>query len=117
MSNNLYLVFSQRPDWIGRDEYHEWYAKHAQENIESAGFQTAQRYVVREVQNGRPVGAEQHLCVYDFEGDMQTWRTDLNRRIQSGDVVLKDWHHDIAFRSWNCEPVGDLLHHHRDGSR
>lgn len=113
MSNNLYLVFSQKPSWVTRDDYHDWYVAHAQENIESAGFQTAQRYVVREVQNGRPVGEEQHLCVYDYDGDMSTWRADLTRRIQSGDIALKEWHHDIAFRSWTCEPVGDLLRHNR----
>ena len=78
--SNLYLVFSRKPDWIGRDEYHDWYAEHAQENIESAGFTSAQRYVVREVQNGRAVAEEQHLCVYGYDGDMQTWRDDLTRR-------------------------------------
>ena len=109
MSDNLYLVFSRKPDWVSRDDYHEWYVDHAQENIESAGFMTAQRYIAREVQNGRAVGEEQHLCAYTYEGDMATWRADLTRRIESGDIVLKDWHHDIAFRSWNCAPVGHLL--------
>lgn len=113
MTNNLYLVFSQKPSWVSGEDYHQWYAEHAQENIESAGFQSAQRYIVREVQNGRAVGGEQHLCAYEYEGDMATWRADLNRRIQSGEVVLRDWHHDIAFRSWTCEPVGGLLRHHR----
>jgi len=109
MSTNLYLVYSQKPEWVSRDDYHSWYVDHAQENIESAGFTSAQRYVVREVQNGRAVGGEQHLCVYQYEGEMSTWREDLTRRIQSGDIVLEDWHHDIAFRSWDCHPVGDLL--------
>ena len=109
MSANLYLVFSRKPEWISRDDYHSWYVDHAQENIESPGFASAQRYVVREVQNGRAVAEEQHLCVYEYEGDMSTWREDLTRRIQSGDIVLKDWHHDIGFRSWDCHPVGDLL--------
>ena len=44
---------------------------------------------------------------------MATWRQGLNDRIKSGDIQLKEWHHDILFRSWNCEPVGDLLKHHR----
>lgn len=109
MSTNLYLVYSQKPDWVSRDDYHAWYVDHAQENIESPGFMSAQRYVVREVQNGRTVGGEQHLCVYEYEGEMNTWRESLTRRIQSGDIVLKDWHHDIAFRSWDCHPVGDRL--------
>ena len=109
MSTNLYLVYSRKPDWVSRDDYHRWYVDHAQENIESPGFLSAQRYVVREVQNGRAVGGEQHLCVYEYEGEMSTWRDDLSRRIKEGDIVLKDWHHDIAFRSWDCQPVGDLL--------
>ena len=43
MSANLYLVYSQKPDWVSRDDYHSWYVDHAQENIESPGFLTAQR--------------------------------------------------------------------------
>jgi hypothetical protein len=109
MDPNLYFVFSQKPEWVSRDDYHAWYVDHAQENIESPGFLNAQRYVTREVQNGRAVGGEQHLCVYQYEGDMKTWRDSLSDRIKTGDIVLKDWHYDIAFRSWTCAPVGGLL--------
>lgn len=113
MAQNLYLVFSRKPDWVGREEYHDWYTQHAQDNIESPNFQSAQRYVVREVQNGRSVAEEQHLCAYTYDGEMSTWRDDLTKRIKSGHLELEDWHHDIAFRSWNCEPVGELLRHNR----
>ena len=109
MDPNLYFVFSQKPEWVSRDDYHAWYVDHAQENIESPGFLNAQRYVTREVQNGRAVSGEQHLCVYQYEGDMKTWRDSLSDRIKTGDIVLKDWHYDIAFRSWTCTPVGGLL--------
>ena len=107
--NNLYLVFSRKPDRISRDDYHEWYVKHAQENIESTGFVDAQRYVIREVEAGKEVGDEQHLALYHYEGDMSIWRNDLTRRIEEGDVVLPDFFKEIEFRSWNCTPVGDLL--------
>jgi hypothetical protein len=109
VSNNLYLVFSRKPDRINRDDYHDWYVKHAQENIESTGFVSAQRYVVREVHAGQPIGEEKHLALYEHEGDMSIWRTDLTRRIESGDVVLPEWFKEIQFASWSCTPVGDLL--------
>ena len=41
MDPNLYFVFSQKPDWVSRDDYHAWYVDHAQENIESPGFLNA----------------------------------------------------------------------------
>ena len=70
---------------------------------------SAQRYVIREVEAGKEVGEEQHLALYEYEGDMSIWRTDLTRRIEEGDVVLPDFFKEIQFRSWNCTPVGDLL--------
>ena len=45
MTNNLYLVFSEKPDHISVEDYHRWYTAHAQENIESPKFVSAQRYV------------------------------------------------------------------------
>ena len=38
MTNNLYLVFSEKPDHISVEDYHRWYTAHAQENIESPKF-------------------------------------------------------------------------------
>jgi hypothetical protein len=109
MANNLYLVFSEKPDQISRQEYHRWYVDHAQENIESPRFISAQRYSVREIAAGEPVGPEQHLSLYEYAGDMMEWRTDLNRRLANGDVVLPEWFKDIKFRSWDCTPEGGLL--------
>jgi hypothetical protein len=107
--HNLYLVFSQRPDDISDEDYHAWYVDHAQENIESPDFVSAQRYRVREVVAGEHVGPEQHLALYHYAGPMSTWRTDLSRRIETGDVVLPEFFRRIQFRSWDCQPVGDLL--------
>lgn len=109
MTNNLYLVFSEWPDDVSRAEYHRWYVDHAQENIESPGFVSAQRYSVRRVTGENPVGYEQHLSVYEYEGDMSTWRTSLSARIASGEVVLPDWFGRIGFTSWTCSPEGELL--------
>jgi hypothetical protein len=109
VTHHLYLVFSQRPDDISDDEYHHWYSAHAQENIESPDFVSAQRYRVREVVAGEHVGTEQHLAVYEYGPPMSTWRTDLTRRIETGDVVLPEFFRRIEFRSWDCEPVGERL--------
>ena len=40
---------------------------------------------------------------------MSTWRTDLNARIDRGDIRLPEWFGEIGFRSWTCEPTGALL--------
>lgn len=109
MPNNLYLVFSRRPPDISRDDYHRWYANHAQENIESPGFVNVQRYAIQETQEGRLVAEEQHLAVYQYEGDMSVWWDDLARRINVGDVVLPEFFGRIAFGAWACTPVGELL--------
>jgi hypothetical protein len=109
MTNNLYLVLSERPDEVSREDYHHWYTDHAQENIESAGFVNAQRYSVRQVAHGVPVGVEKHLAAYQYAGDMSIWRTDLSARIASGAVVLPPWFAKIGFTSWACAPEGDLL--------
>jgi hypothetical protein len=109
MTNNLYLVFSQKPDEISQDDYHRWYVDHAQENIESPGFLSAQRYVVKEIARSEPTGVERHLALYEYEGDMSRWRTDLTRRVETGAIALPDWFPRIQFQSWACEPVGDLL--------
>jgi len=109
MTNNLYLVFSEKPDHISVEDYHRWYVVHAQENIESPDFVSAQRYVVQEIAGSEPVGPKQHLALYEYAGDMSTWRSDLTRRIKEGDVVLPDWFKEIKFKSWSCEPQGGLL--------
>ena len=108
MTNNVYLVFSEKPDHISHDDYHAWYARHAQENIQSPGFVSAQRYRVRDAKGG-PDAPEQHLSIYEHEGPVATWRTDLDARIARGEIDLPEWFPQIKFRSWVCEPTGALL--------
>ena len=52
MAHNLYLVFSKPPTGVSSDEFHKWYPDHAQENIESPRFVSAQRYEVRRIVAG-----------------------------------------------------------------
>ena len=109
MAHNLYLVFSQKPAEVSAEEYDRWYAHHAQENIESPGFLSAQRYMIREIARSEPTGVEQHLSLYEYKGDMSGWRTDLTRRVQSGEINLPPWFERIQFTSWDCQPVGGRL--------
>jgi hypothetical protein len=107
VATNLYLVFSKPPEEISAHAYDEWYERHAAENIESPGFLNARRFALTPAV-GTP-GAFTHLAVYEYEGEMERWRVDLNRRIESGDIVLPDWFKRIDFGSWDCSPRSGLL--------
>ena len=45
----------------------------------------------------------------EYEGPMETWRTSLTARIESGDVQLPEWFPQIQFGSWDAKPVSGLL--------
>jgi hypothetical protein len=107
--NNLYLVYSRPPEGVTSAEYDQWYAAHAQENIESKGFVSAQRYEVREVKGADEVGPEHHLALYEYAGDMSIWRQDLSARIEAKEIVLPDFFPGIEFKSWRGHPVGGRL--------
>jgi hypothetical protein len=104
MSENLYLVFSKPPDTVPADEYDRWYHDHVRENIVSPGFLSARRYAIEPVPQNPPIPFS-HLALYEYEGDMSIWRTDLTRRIETGDVVLPEWFPQITFGSWKCLPI------------
>ena len=82
MAPNLYLVFSKPPEGLPPEEYDRWYDLHVRENIVSPGFASARRYEL-EPSRDEPV-VFSHLALYEYEGDMSTWRTDLTRRIETG---------------------------------
>ena len=107
MPNNLYLVFSEKPDQISMDEYHQWYTAHAQENIESPGFLNARRFDLTPA-TGAP-GPFEHLAVYEYEGTQERWRSDLDARIASGAITLPEWFPQIQFGSWDCAPASGVL--------
>jgi hypothetical protein len=107
MAKKLYLVFSKPPAGISEPEYHRWYEHHAQENIVSPGFLTAQRYAVEPVPGGH--APYTHLALYEYEGEMSTWRADLNRRLETKEIVLPEWFPGIQFGSFDCTALGGLL--------
>jgi hypothetical protein len=107
MPDNLYLVFSKPPEEISWEQYDRWYDRHVRENIVSPGFLSARRFALEPVPEA-PVRFS-HLALYEYEGDMSVWRTDLTKRIDTGEVVLPDWFGGIHFGSWNCVPLGDRV--------
>ena len=107
MADNRYLVFSKPPDRVSASEYDRWYDLHVRENIVSPGFLSASRFSVSPA-TGTP-GPFTHLALYEYEGDMQTWRTDLTARIESREIVLPEWFGEITFGSWDCLPLSDRI--------
>jgi hypothetical protein len=109
MTHNLYLVFSKPPAGVSSDEFHEWYADHAQENIESPRFVSAQRYEVRRIVAGAEDPSHEHLAAYEYAGTYDEWRDHLSGRLKSGAIVLPEWFPEIPFESFDCRPVGNRL--------
>ena len=107
MSENLYLVLSKPPAGLSAAEYDRWYDLHVRENIVSPGFVSATRYEL-EPSRDEPVPFS-HLALYEYEGDMSVWRTDLTRRIETGDVVLPEWFPEIHFSSWSARPLSGRI--------
>ena len=106
MPDNLYLVFSKPPAGVSAEEYDRWYDLHVRENIVSPGFLSARRYHVSTARDEPPFS---HLALYEYEGEMQTWRTDLTRRIELREIVLPEWFGEITFGSWDCKPLTDRI--------
>jgi tRNA A37 threonylcarbamoyladenosine biosynthesis protein TsaE len=107
MAENLYLVLSKPPDGLPPEEYDRWYDLHVRENIVSPGFLSARRYAIEPSQD--EAIRFSHLALYEYEGDMGIWRSDLTRRIETGDVVLPEWFPQIRFSSWSAQPLGDRI--------
>jgi tRNA A37 threonylcarbamoyladenosine biosynthesis protein TsaE len=106
-TRNLYLVFSKPPGRVSDEEYQRWYDLHAKENIQSPGFVSARRFAVSPSRgDGEPLS---HLALYEYEGDQQVWRDDLDRRIATGQIQLPEWFGEITFQSWDCAPLSDRI--------
>jgi hypothetical protein len=104
---NLYLVFSAPPTSVSAEEYDRWYHDHLRENLEAPGFVAGQRFrLTPSVGNEAP---HSHLALYEFEGDIARWRTNLDDRIAAGEIVLPEFFPRIRFGSWECTPVDDRV--------
>ena len=107
---SLYLVFSAPPDGVTPAEYDRWYHAHIRENLAAPGFVAGQRFAVTPaVAKGDPPPPHSHLALYEYEGELARWRTDLETRIGTGDIVLPDWFPQIRFGSWDCTPIDERV--------
>jgi hypothetical protein len=122
--DNLYLVFSKPPDEVSGEEYDRWYDQHVRENIVVPGFLAARRFAVDPVIVGSRTAprrfapasgdggasvAYSHLAMYEFEGDIESLRTALFERIESGETILPEWFDEIRFATWTCTSLGDRI--------
>jgi hypothetical protein len=103
MPDNLYLVLSKPPEHVSPEEYDRWYHHHVRENILSPGFRSASRFSLDPARDESVPFS--HLALYEYEGEMSVWRTDLTKRIESGEIVLPEWFPEIRFSSWDCRPL------------
>lgn len=105
MAHNLYLVFSRPPSGMSEAQYHRWYDEHMRENMETPGFVSVRRYAVRQ-RVGKPLpGDQDHLALYEYDGDYGPIGEHLKSRVESGDIELPDWFSEVPFASWASEPL------------
>ena len=107
MGPNLYLVLSKPPDDVSPEEYDGWYDLHVREIVVSPGFLGARRFAL-EPSSDEPVPYSR-LAVYEYEGELGRWSADLTRRIESGEVVLPEFHPRTRFSGWSARPLGDRV--------
>lgn len=106
MSEGLYLVFSKPPARLSPAEYDRWYHDHIRENIAAPGFVAGRRFGLEHtVAGAEPDAAFSHLAVYETAAPLDDLRAGLNRRIDSGEVILPEWFGEIGFSSWYCKPL------------
>jgi hypothetical protein len=107
VAHNLYLVFSSPPPGVSAQDYDRWYDKHVRENIVSPGFVSGRRYEV-EAARDEP-GGFTHLALYEYDGDIGIWRSDLDARLARKEIDLPDWFPQIHFGSWSARPLTDRI--------
>ncbi len=110
MSDGLYLVFSKPPASISPADYDRWYHDHLRENLGAPGFTAGRRFAPEHtVAGAEPDAAFSHLAVYETAAPLDDLRAGLNRRIDSGEVVLPGWFGEIGFSSWYCSPLEERV--------
>jgi hypothetical protein len=107
--SNIYLVFSAPPAGVAPELYDSWYHDHIRENLEAPGFVAGQRFALTPSTTAPAGDQHTHLALYQFNGDISRWRTNLESRIASGDIVLPGWFPQIRFGAWECTPIDERV--------
>jgi len=80
------------------------------ENLAVPSFKAARRYRIEP--SGRRFDGDanfSHLAVYEYDGDLKRMREGLQRRLDSGQVILPPWFDQILFQSWDATAIDDLI--------
>jgi hypothetical protein len=100
VATNVHFVFSSPPATVPFDEFSRWYQGHVADILAGPGFAAARRYRLEGVVSQRPPTMYHHLSLYHVAGDGTQALTELDRRVQDGEVPLPDWFGAIRFSSF-----------------
>jgi hypothetical protein len=98
--DHAYMVFSTPPAAIALDDYVDWYATHARENLTADGFDEVWRYRIEpdRIDPLAPCDAV-HAALYEVHGEMPELRAALREAADAGRVGFPEWFDDIKFAS------------------
>ncbi len=101
--DHTYLVFSRPPAQIPLEDYLEWYATHARENLTADGFDAMWRYRL-EADRVDPLAPCEsvHAALYEVHGELPQLRLALKEAADAGRVGFPDWFGEILFASLDC---------------
>lgn len=107
MTTNVYMVLTEPPPEITRDEYDRWYDIHIQEVLALPGFVSAERFELSFRRSTTGDGIPYSFGVrYEVEGDFDAaWRT-LRATDEAGQLFSPPWTERINSGGWECTPIG-----------
>lgn len=120
MPHSLYIVFSAPPSGVSRVDYNHWYEQHAEENVQTPGFQSVSRYCVEPVVVGRRTSPGEfeleaeglpynYAAVYEYDGEIGAVRQDLLDRVARGDIYQPEWFDRVSWMTWAFTPIGQRM--------
>jgi hypothetical protein len=97
---NICLVFSKPPEWLGAEEFDRWYQYHVGDILAVEGFETARRFALDTAVGSTSPTMYSHLALYGVAGDPAQALATLGRATESGAVPLPDWFGEVRFASF-----------------
>jgi len=106
-ADHLYIVFSKPPAGVQDADYVDWYRTHMAENLTAAGFLTGWRFRLEPVVvDAKGPTVQDHLALYQVEGELPALRAALRAAADSGAVHFPEWFGQIPFVSFDANAVG-----------
>ena len=104
---HLYIVFSAPPSGVPGTDYVDWYRTHMAENLTAEGFLTGWRFRLEPVVvDALGPTAQDHLALYQVEGELAELRAALRAAADSGAVHFPEWFDQIPFVSFDANAIG-----------